>query len=71
MLKHNPDFPLKDFLYCGHCQKKLTGYRAKGRNDRYPYYGCQNAKDPGRFQIKRELLHEQFEVLLSKVTINA
>ncbi|HMT01129.1 MAG TPA: recombinase family protein [Candidatus Absconditabacterales bacterium] len=70
MLKHNPDFPLKDFLFCGHCQKKLTGYRAKGRNDKYPYYGCQNAKDPERFQIKRELLHEQFDVLLSKVAIN-
>lgn len=70
MLKNNPDFPLRDFMFCGYCQKKLTGYRAKGRNSRYAYYGCQNKSDPKRFQVKRDLYHADFDALLSRVTVN-
>lgn len=68
-LKNNPDFPLKDFLYCGHCWKKLVGYRAKWRSDKYPYYWCSNKKDENRSQIRREVIHEEFDKLLSSVQI--
>ncbi len=68
--KNNPDFPLKDFVYCGHCEVKLTGYRAKWRSQKYAYYWCGNKKDTHRFQVKRDLMNEQFDQLLDKVAVN-
>ncbi|HMY80215.1 MAG TPA: recombinase family protein [Candidatus Absconditabacterales bacterium] len=68
--KENPDFPLRDFIYCGHCKSKLTGYRAKGRSQKYPYYGCANKRDTKRFQVNRDIMHEQFDDLLSRSTVN-
>jgi len=62
---HNPDFPIKDFTHCGHCERKLTGYRSKGRNAKYPYYGCTNKKDPQRFQVPRKKLTEEFQEFLA------
>lgn len=70
MMQNNPDFPLRDFIFCGHCEKKLTWYRAKWRNNKYPYYGCQNPKDVHRFQVNREIVTDQFNELLNKVAIN-
>lgn len=67
--KYNPDFPLKDFLYCGHCYKKLTGYWSKGRNAKYPYYGCANKKDPQRFQVRRQKLKAEFQDFLKSFTL--
>ncbi|HAS38977.1 MAG TPA: hypothetical protein DCS93_00795 [Microscillaceae bacterium] len=65
----NPDFPLKDFMHCGHCERKLTGYWSKGRNAKYPYYGCANKKDPHRFQVPRKKLTEEFQEFLEKITV--
>lgn len=28
-LKDNPDFPLKDYIHCGHCGTKISGYRSQ------------------------------------------
>lgn len=33
--------PLLHSLLCGNCNRKMTGYMAKGK---YPYYKCQNSK---------------------------
>lgn len=63
-LQHNPDFPLKDFILCGHCGKRMCGYRSKGRTKKYPYYACPNKKDPDRFIEKRDLMHEKFDLFL-------
>ena len=69
-LKTNPEFPLKDFIYCWHCWKKLVGYRATWRSAKYPYYGCANKEDKNRSQIRREVIHEEFDKLLSSVQLN-
>ena len=66
---HNPDFPIKDFTYCGHCEKKMTGYWSKGRHAKYPYYGCANKKDPKRFQVPRKKLTDKFQEFLAGITI--
>ncbi len=66
----NPEFPLKDFIYCGNCERRLTGYWAKWRSKKYPYYGCANPSDPQRFQVNRDLLTKQFDDLLDTITIN-
>jgi len=39
-LKNNPDFPLRNFIRCEKCHKKLTGSWSRGRHKIYPYYHC-------------------------------
>ena len=42
-LKHkkvNPNFPLKDFLQCPACGRKLLASFSKGSHSSYPYYHC-------------------------------
>jgi site-specific DNA recombinase len=36
----NPDFPLRGFVRCASCNKKLTAGWAKGRAERYARYWC-------------------------------
>jgi hypothetical protein len=36
----NEDFPLRGFVLCEGCDRKLTVGWAKGRNGRHPYYLC-------------------------------
>jgi site-specific DNA recombinase len=40
--RNNPDFPLRNFVRCGRCDRPLTASWSKGRNGRYAYYRCQN-----------------------------
>ena len=40
--KNNPDFPLRNFVRCGACNRPLTASWSKGRSKRYPNYRCQN-----------------------------
>ena len=44
--KVNSDFPLKGFVLCAGCGKKLTAGFVKGRNDKYPRYWCFNKACP-------------------------
>lgn len=69
-LKDNPDFPLKDYIHCGHCGTKISWYRSQGRNQKYPYYGCTNKKDKNRWQVARDTIHTQFDQLLGTLDIN-
>ena len=40
----NPDFPLRVFARCGHCDDKLTGSMATGRGGKkYGHYWCRNS----------------------------
>lgn len=57
-------FPLRGFLMCPLCNRKLTGSISKGRHNRYPYYHCIGRKCKARF--KAELLNEAYENQLSK-----
>jgi DNA invertase Pin-like site-specific DNA recombinase len=36
------DFPQRGLTLCFHCRKPLTAAWTKGRNEKYPYYFCQN-----------------------------
>ncbi len=36
-LRNNPDFPLRNFVRCGSCERPLTGSFSRGRNARYAY----------------------------------
>src|SRR6202521_6407145 len=40
--RNNPDFPLRNFVRCGCCDRPLTASWSTGRNSRYAYYRCQN-----------------------------
>jgi site-specific DNA recombinase len=41
-LRNHPDFPLRNFVKCGCCDRPLTASYSTGRTQRYPYYHCQN-----------------------------
>jgi hypothetical protein len=60
-------FPLRGFLRCPLCHRKLTGSVSKGRRDRYPYYHCTTVACKGRF--KAGLLNEAYEEELSKFSL--
>ena len=36
----HPDFPLRGFVRCDACGRRLTGSWSKGRSDYYAYYHC-------------------------------
>ena len=39
--RNHPDFPLRRFVRCGHCERPLTGSKSTGRKGvRYSYYHC-------------------------------
>lgn len=38
----NDDFPIRGFALCPSCSKPYTGSWSKGRNNKYPYYRCNN-----------------------------
>lgn len=57
--KDSPDFPLRRFIRCGHCDSPLTGSWSRGRNTRYPYYHCPKGKCPG-MNVRKERLESLF-----------
>jgi len=77
-------FPLRRFLECPWCDRKLTGSISKGRKFKYRYYHCTSVKCRGRFradildmayeeELKRMHLapevHELFELVLQDENI--
>ncbi|MGJ8629406.1 MAG: recombinase family protein, partial [Sulfitobacter sp.] len=60
------DFPLRGIIACATCNHPMTGYWAKGRNKRYPYYECFQKTCPDRRKsIKRNDVETGFEALVS------
>lgn len=67
----NHDFPLRQFILCGGCDKPLSGCWSTSRNgSRHPYYLCQNKKgdcpEYGK-SIRRADIEAQFEALLKEM----
>jgi hypothetical protein len=60
----HPDFPLRRFVRCGHCQKPLTGSWTRGRSARYGYYHCTSC---GRVRAPKAQLEAAFEGLLERL----
>jgi len=64
-LKHL--FPLRGFLYCPLCGRKLTGSLSQGKTSKYPYYHCAGQKCKGRFRAEK--LNSSFEEQLKKLSL--
>jgi len=43
--RRHPDFPLRPFVNCSHCQTPLTGSWSTGRAKKYAYYHCPKCRD--------------------------
>jgi hypothetical protein len=53
----HPDFPLRVFVRCAHCETPLTGSWSRGRSARYAYYSCRRC---GHVRARREELETRF-----------
>jgi site-specific DNA recombinase len=58
--KLNNDFPLKGFIRCTACDKKLTAGWVKGRKERYARYWCWNPKCSARVSASRDEIERAF-----------
>ena len=59
--RNNPDFPLRNFVRCGHCQKPLTASWSKGKMGvKYAYYRCQNKNCSCPANVRRKDLEDAF-----------
>jgi site-specific DNA recombinase len=59
--RNNPDFPLRNFVRCGHCHKPLTASWSKGKMGvKYAYYRCQNRKCESPTNVRRQELEDAF-----------
>jgi site-specific DNA recombinase len=52
------DLPLRGYITCPKCNKKLTGSKAKGNGGRYPYYHCQQTKYGCNFRVSAKVAHD-------------
>jgi hypothetical protein len=64
-LKHL--FPLRGFLHCPSCGRKLTGSQSQGRVAKYSYYHC--AGDKCKVRFRAEKLNRSYEDELKKTSL--
>ncbi|OQP67665.1 recombinase family protein, partial [Niastella populi] len=63
-------FPLRTFINCPWCGRKLTGSVSKGRHGgKYPYYHCTTYKCKGRFRA--DMLNNSYEEKLKKLYLRS
>lgn len=65
--RNHPDFPLRGFLTCGHCEKPLTGSWSQGKTRRYAYYHCPPKAQCRQTNIPRQELETKFLGLLDQL----
>jgi site-specific DNA recombinase len=58
-------FPLRGFLLCPCCGRKITGSVSQGKSLKYPYYHCTGNRCKGRFRA--EMLNRCYEEKLKKI----
>lgn len=56
--------PLRGYIYCPFCGRRLTGSGSRGRYKRYNYYHCLS---PCRYRIRAEKLNLYFQEELSRL----
>ncbi len=63
------DFPLRNFVLCGDCNKPLTSCYSKSKTGKqHPYYLCYNKDcESYRKSIRRDDIEGAFEVLLANI----
>ena len=70
--RNNPDFPLRNFVLCGHCQKPLTASWSKGKMGvKYAYYRCQNKECPTPTNARRTDLEDGFVTFIRQQQPNS
>ncbi len=62
--RNNPDFPLRRFVRCGHCDRPLTGSWSRGNRARYAYYHCPGCR---QVSVPRQQLEARFVALLDRL----
>ena len=64
----NPDYPLKQFLLCPYCGRRLTGSTSTGRNKKkFYYYSCYNKECPSKFSMSRDVVEKEFVEVLKQI----
>lgn len=63
---HRYSLPLRGFVHCPDCGKKLTGSGSKGKRAKYYYYHCFGS--PCRFRVRADLINRSFIAALEKLT---
>ncbi len=56
--RNHPDFPLRQFVKCGICNRPLTASWSRGRNKKFPYYRCPNQQCKAINVCKQDLEKE-------------
>ena len=68
----NPDFPLRQFVRCGCCDKPLTGSKSTSRTgEKYAYYHCQNKKCSSPVRVSKQRLESDFVPFVRQLRPNA
>jgi len=67
MQSMKPLFPLRGFLTCPDCTRRLTGSISKGRSSKYRYYHCYSPKCKVRFRA--EELEKEYEKHLKNMKV--
>lgn len=66
-LRNNPDFPLRRYVICPKCGRKLTGSKHRGASGHYGYYyWCQNKGC--HYSLRKKDLEPKFLEYLQSVT---
>ncbi len=61
-------FPLRGFIDCPFCGRRLTGSISQGKLAKYRYYHCNTSKCKGRYRA--DMLEASFENQLKKITLS-
>jgi len=64
----DPDFPLRGFVLCNGCGKRLTASWTQSRGNLFPYYRCKTRVCAfGQKSVKRKVMEDAFKKILSDV----
>ncbi|HEX6503236.1 MAG TPA: recombinase family protein [Terriglobales bacterium] len=59
--RNNPDFPLRNFVNCGHCHRPVTASWSKGKMGvKYAYYRCQNRSCSSPLNVSKQVFEHSF-----------
>ena len=63
------DFPLRNFIICGKCNRPITGSYSTGKlGGKYPYYRCYNKQCPSKKSLAKKSIEEDFLSFLRDIT---
>ncbi|RAP38944.1 hypothetical protein DID80_01605 [Candidatus Marinamargulisbacteria bacterium SCGC AAA071-K20] len=68
--RNNPDFPLRRYIMCHHCENPISGSFSKGNTTRRAYYHCSKCtkKEGKGNRIPKDIFEEEYYKLLKRIT---